>query len=149
MIMKKSIVFCVCSMLILSFCSCSQPRTEVTGVVSFPDGSPLGKGTVKGRSGGDTGKNDVVQITGNIGTDGRFTMYEVKLGDKVPAGKTYTMWVTNAAEYPQAPEGSGKDDPPPIPLIGGKLVSPNTTELSLEIPRSTKPIVYNIAVEKP
>jgi len=148
MTLKKSPLPYIGIVLVVLLCSCSQPRVEVTGIVSFPDGTPLTTGSVKGQSEGD---DTVTQITGRIGTDGSFSLYEVKPGDKIPAGKNYKIWVANAAEYPQhrTPPGEDVPDPPPIPLIGAKRSSPHTTDIKLEVPTSTTPMVFNITVEKP
>jgi hypothetical protein len=93
---------------------------------------------------------DVTHIRGRLGSDGSFSLFEVRPGDKVPAGKTYTIWIANAAEYPQHQTEQGSaPDLPPIPLMGEKLSSPHTTDLRLEVPKSTKPVVFNITVQKP
>jgi hypothetical protein len=145
---KKFLIPCVGLVLIVLMCSCSgPPRVEVTGTVSFPDGTPLTTGNVRGISEEGT---EITQIRGRLGADGSFSLFEVSPGDRVPAGKTYTIWIANAAEYPQHQTEQGSaPDLPPIPLIGARLSSPNTTDLRLEVPNSREPVIFDITVQRP
>ena len=121
-------------------------RAPVSGKVTFPDGSPLTVGEIRGYGDGS-------HIRANIGEDGTFELYEVMPNDKVPAGKTYEIFIANAEKRGEVvmPPGGGPPVAPPsvTPLIDSKFSNPVTSGLRLEVPKSSKPVEYNIEVTKP
>ena len=123
-----------------------EVRAPVTGKVTFPDGSPLTIGEVRGYG-------DSTHIRANLGEDGSFELYEVKPGDRVPAGKTYEITIVNAETRGKTPvlrPGEIPSAPPAIiPLVNQKFANAATSGLKLEVPKSAKPIEYNIEVTKP
>jgi len=122
-------------------------RAHVSGKVTYPDGTPLNIGAVQGYDESGT------HIRGMIGEDGSFELYEVKPGDRVPAGKTYTIFIANAEVRPEAaPISPGGMFPPSIPpkeLVASRFSNPSLSELRLEVPKSSKPVEFNIEVTKP
>ena len=132
---------------------CGEVRTSVKGKVTFPNGEPLTVGEVRGYGDGS-------HIRSPIKNDGTFELYEVKPGDKVPAGKTYGISIANAIiEEPvvqrtgaapgATPQIGGLVVPPePTRLVASKYSAAETSGLVLEVPRSSKPIEFNIEVTK-
>lgn len=66
-------------------------KCQVTGKVTFSDGTPLTKGTVNFT-------DDNVLCKGEIESDGTYRMRTVKPGDGVPAG-TYKIYITDATAF--------------------------------------------------
>ena len=126
------------------FAGC-EVRAPVSGKVTFPDGSPLTLGDIRGYG-------DGTHIKASIGEDGSFELYEVTLGDRVPAGKTYEIAIVNTSEEKKVDSRPGVIPPPPsdpVLRIGAKFQNGATSGLKLEVPKSKKPIEYNIEVTKP
>ena len=123
-----------------------EVRAPVSGKVTFPDGAPLTVGEVYGYA-------DGTHIRASVGEDGSFDLYEVKPGDRVPGGKTYTISIVNAEtrkEVPLPRPGMIPAAPPEIiSLIDPKFASGTTSGLQLEVPKSSKPVEFNIEVTKP
>lgn len=120
-------------------------RTPVTGKVTFPDGSPLTIGEVRGYA-------DGTHIRANLDDDGSFELYEVTPGDRVPAGKTYEITIVNAEERENVVvrPGAIPSAPPKItPLVHSKFSNGATSGLKLEVPKKATPIEFNIEVTKP
>ena len=69
-------------------------RSQVTGKVTFSDGSPLTFGTV-------TFANGQTICKGEIQSDGTYTMRTFKPGDGVPPG-TYKIYITDTLQFGDA-----------------------------------------------
>ena len=139
------ITYCLLALLLICCVAGCEVRTPVTGKVTFPDGSPLTIGEVRGYA-------DGTHIRADIGKDGSFELYEVKPGDLVPAGKTYEITIVNAEEreaHPVVKPGATPPLPKITPLIHHKFSSGTTSELKLEVPKSANPMEFNIEVTKP
>ena len=124
---------------------CGEVRTQVTGKVTYPDGSPVTVGEVRGYGDGS-------HIRSDIGADGSFELFEVKPGDRVPAGKTYGISIVNA-EIAEPVVVTNPGMPLPLPkttvYVAPKFADEATSGLTLEVPKSSKPIEYNIEVTRP
>lgn len=142
----SKIAYCLPALLLICcVISGCKVRTPVTGKVTFSDGSPLTVGEVRGYG-------DGTHIRANIGEDGTFDLYEISPGDRVPAGKTYEISIVNAEERETVVvrPGAIPSAPPRItPLVNSKYANGATSGLKLEVPKSAKPIEYNIEVTKP
>jgi len=143
----SKITFCLPALLLICcvVVGCSEVRAPVSGKVTFPDGSPLAVGEVRGYG-------DGTHIRANLGEDGSFELYEVKPGDRVPSGKTYEITIVNAEEREVVVvrPGAIPSAPPKItPLVHDKFSNAATSGLKLEVPKSSKPMEYNIEVTKP
>ncbi|MGL4944572.1 MAG: hypothetical protein ACRC46_15430 [Thermoguttaceae bacterium] len=147
-------VKCLCvalSMVLVTFAvGCGETRCKITGKVTFPDGTPLKMGNVRGVA--DTGRH----LMSKVNEDGSFEFYETQPGDKVPAGHVYKIYFAGVEESDNAPPirlAPGQMPPPPVMkppvlLVNEKFTIPNQSGLVLDVPKSSKPIEYNITVEK-
>jgi len=137
---------------------CGGKRAQVSGTVTFEDGTPLTKGTVK------AGTGDGIEVKGIIKQDGTFTLFEVKPGDGIPSGKQYKIWIVNAvdtvqtASTVQSPSSSSAGAPPPPPsapppppkeLVHREFTSAEKTPLTLDVPPGTSKISHDITIKKP
>ena len=141
----SKITYCLPVLLLICCVAGCEVRTPVSGKVTFPDGTPLTVGEVRGYG-------DGTHIRANIGEDGSFNFYEVKPGDGVPAGKVYEITIVNAEErepHPVVQPGATAPLPKIFPLVHHKFANAATSDLKLEVPKSNKPIEYNIEVTKP
>jgi len=142
-------------MLLLICCVAAgcDTRAQVTGKVTYPDGSPLTVGQVQGYG-------DGVHVRGQIGEDGTFELYEATPGDRVPAGRTYLISIVNTevADLTNVPTLSASPDatggvaairPRSIQHVDPKFNDDRISGLELVIPKSSKPVEYNIEVTKP
>ncbi len=134
----------------LIFCSlligCNK-NSQVTGKITFPDGTPFTTGTV-------VFENEKTSANGRIQPDGTYRLGSVKENDGVPKG-SYRVSISGAVTYGAAPEapkdpyasrGSASPLPASIPLINRKFFSAETSELKCDVKGNT---VYDIQVEKP
>lgn len=146
MVTITKITYCLPALLLICLVAAGcEVRTPVSGKVTFPDGSPLTVGEVRGYG-------DGTHIRAPLGEDGTFELYEVTPGDRVPAGKSYAISVVNAEKRAQVTvrPGTIPSAPPEIiPLINHKFANNATSDLKLEVPKSSKPIEFNIEVTKP
>jgi len=78
----------VASVLVVSGCG---GRCQVTGKVTFSDGTPLTFGTV-------TFSNDTTMCKGDVQEDGTYRMRTFKPGDGVPPG-TYKIYITGTLQF--------------------------------------------------
>ena len=125
-------------------------RAQVSGTVTFEDGTLLTKGNVRALV-------DEVEVRGVIEEDGTFTLFEIKPGDGIPSGRQYKIWIVNALETippPQAEGRSGPGLPPPAPptireLVHADYTRVNTTPLTLDVPKGSPKISHDITVRRP
>ena len=140
------ISFCLPTLLLVCFVFAGcEVRAPVSGKVTFPDGSPLTLGDIRGYG-------DGTHIHASIGEDGSYELYEVKPGDRVPAGKTYEIAIVNTEEDIKVASRPGVIPPPPsdpVLRINAKFQNGATSGLKLEVPKSAKPIEFDIEVTKP
>ena len=138
----------VCSIAI----GCGEVRAPVSGKVTYPDGSPLTVGEIRGYDGESS------HIRAKIGEDGTFELYEVKPGDRVPAGKTYAIAIVNTEVMPDAatvarPDmsitSSGSSPVASIMHIHPKFGNDTTSGIILEVPNNSTPLEFNIEVTRP
>jgi len=87
-----SIVFLV----VLVFMTGCSGKVKVKGKVTFPDGSPLTRGSV-------TFESETVAGGGEVKKDGTYTIGINKPGDGIPPGK-YKVYITGAVDMIE-PEG--------------------------------------------
>jgi len=141
--MKKRLYIIVGLLLLTIVQGCSKNCT-VTGKVTFPDGTPLDRGTV-------LFENDTMSARGPIKKDGTFTMIS---GDNkgVPKG-TYKVSIGKLTEptITTTPSADGKGPSkvkvtPNISPIDAKYSSSAKSGLTCEVKGRTK---YDITVEPP
>ena len=145
MVNYSKITYCLTLLLFCCVVVGCEVRTPVSGKVTFPDGTPLTVGDVYGYA-------DGTHIRAPIGKDGSFELYEVKPGDRIPAGKTYAISIVNAEEREVIVVRPGQipGAPPRItPLVDSKFSNDATSGLQLVVPKSAQPMEYNIEVTKP
>ena len=127
-----------------------EVRAPVSGTVTFPDGSPLTVGEIRGFGDGR-------HIRVFVDEDGSFEFYEVMRGDRVPAGRTYEIMFVNTtvpdpASVPPPPAAGGVPAvfmPRMIDHVDHKFTNAATSGLELVVPRSSAPIEFNIEVTRP
>ena len=141
---------------------CGDVRTTVSGTVTYPDGSPLTVGEIRGFGGTD---KDGAHVRAVIKEDGSYQLYDVQPGDKVRAGLTYKLAIVNATvEEPvsgsggSAPRASGSGGlaaPAPMALpkriqhVNAKFGDMRTSGIIMEVPKSRNPFEFNFEVTKP
>ena len=145
----KIFVTLVIILLSASVIGCGR-RTQVSGTVTFEDGTLLTVGNIKARTGDNEG-----EIRGNIAEDGTFVLFEVKPGDGIPAGKQYKVWIVNAIEKVPSTEMmmiEGRSIPAPPTnkqLIHRDYTTEHSTPLTLDVPKGSSNITYDITVKVP
>jgi hypothetical protein len=112
------------------FSGCSG-KANVSGTVSFPDGSPLTQGFVVFESGGN-------QVSGVIDTTGRYRMGENGDSKGIKPGEYKVRIISES--------GGGSDGKPFVRYIADKYDNVNTSGLVCEVKGKTE---FNITVEKP
>ena len=149
-------------LLIGAVTGCGDVRTKVSGKISYPDGSPLTVGEIRGFGGTD---KDGAHVRAFIKEDGSYELYDVKPGDKVRAGLTYKLAIVNATveeavggsggSAPRITGPSGLAAPSPMALpkriqhVATKYSDMATSGIIMEVPKSSKPFVFNFEVTKP
>jgi len=127
-------------------------RAQVSGKITFEDGSPLTVGDVAAES------TDGVRVIGTLAEDGTYTLFEGKPGDGIPSGRQYKIFIANAVQIIPSKqmikderEGGGMMPGPDtvIPLIQADYSIPSTTPVTLDIPRGSPKITHDITVKKP
>jgi len=138
------------ALLSVALTGCGGGRAQVSGTVTFEDGTPLTKGDIRAIAGDET------QVRGNIGQDGSFTLFEAQPGDGIPAGKQYKIWIVNAVDIVYSPgTGSGaasvpSREPPRITqLVHREFTSAETTSLTLDVPAGNSTLTHDITVRRP
>ena len=126
------VVLGVCLLLLIG---CGE-NVQVSGKVTFEDGTPLSKGTVIFT----TGTN---QSKAAIETDGSYRIGTLNPGDGVPRG-TYQVYITGTIEL----HGAGPMGMPlgATQLVDSKFTSPETSGLTCEVKGSR---TYDITVTPP
>ncbi len=124
---------------------CGSGTSEVTGKVSFPDGSPLTNGVVTFTAGANS-------FRGNLGSDGTYKISEIESGDYLvsiqgayePTESTSSTGMEYDAQgnYIEAPAGKTA---PPKPLIREALMDPESSGLKTTVPGGN----YDFVVELP
>ena len=114
---------------LLFLCGCGGDGVQVRGTVSFDDGTPLTRGTVRFIG-------EKTQASGVIKENGTYVLGETKSGGGIKPGQ-YAVVVT-------ATFGGGRE--PIINLVDLKFSRPDTSELTCEV---TKKMTYAITVTKP
>jgi len=129
--MKNIAFFCIAATLLIG-CGSNVP---LKGKVTFSDdGSPLTMGQI-------VFSTPTFQAAGKIREDGSFTVGSQRATDGLPVG-TYTVAIFGATESVDL--GNGRETG--YSLIDPKYSSPQTTDLTFEVTRSTR--VYNIKVPR-
>ncbi len=119
-----------------SGCS-QQPQTFlVHGMVVFPDGKPLTKGTIEFEV---TRDSKPITATGEIASDGTFQLGTFQAKDGAIAGKHRVVVIANHVI------GTGEERPEalPPPLLHPKYQDYKTSDLTVTV----KPEVNNILIE--
>ena len=120
--------------LLFAFAGCSGD-SQVTGTVTFADGTPLTMGTVCFEK---KGENFVGY--GDLQSDGTYSMGKSKDGQGLPAGE-YLVYIRGAIRQEMGPDG-----PVTFKLIAEKFSSSASSELSCQVQGKT---VLDIEVTKP
>lgn len=139
----KRILYVLCLAGLVLTLGCRK-NTELYGRVSYPDGTPLHKGTVYFQ--------DEIKIAwGDIGTDGSFRLGMDKVGNGIPPGR-YNVYVSGAIDIeevpPPAKEGDPIIDPKKTFLIDKRFMSPEHSGITCTVERGMK-LPYNITVDYP
>ena len=119
-----------------------RKNSAVSGIVTFPDGTPLTVGQV-------VFETPDFSTTGRIQADGSYQMGTYKVDDGIPKGK-YRVSIQNVMQVQE--DWSRGPNVPPITIfpkewpIDKKFTSPGTSGLTCEVKGRTK---YDITVEKP
>jgi hypothetical protein len=85
--MKKQILFFIALMFLVG---CSG-KVQLSGTVTFDDGTPLTNGAV-------IFATETFSAKGNIGADGKYVMGTNNINDGLPAGK-YKVYIEGGTEY--------------------------------------------------
>jgi len=125
-------------------------RAQVSGKITFEDGSPLTVGDVNAVSA------DGVRVNGTLAADGTFSLYETKPGSGIPSGRQYKIFIANAVQIVAATtkiQGEGGDmvwaPDTVIHLIQAEYGRPDTTPLILDVPKGSPKMTHDISVKKP
>lgn len=137
--MKK---FCFLSIFVLFvFTGCGGGGVNVSGKVTFEDGTPLTMGEVAFQTASFI-------ATGLIQPDGTYTLGSLKAGDGVPKG-TYNVTVKAVSSPPVPPGALSDPNYKPAPakhLIDLKFASQSTSGLTCQVDGKT---TFNITVTPP
>jgi hypothetical protein len=138
--MKNYFISIFCA-IILCCGGCSE-KVSSQGTVKFPDGTPLGVGTVYL-------SNGLVMYQGAIQKDGTFSIGELKDGDGIPPG-TYKVWIADANTTENVYDAKKENIIKRIDhiIIDPKFTDKNTSNLQFMIGKGQKNQI-EIVVEKP
>jgi hypothetical protein len=118
--MKKQILlFLVFASLFLT--GCGSGKVQLSGTVTFDDGTPLTTGSV-------IFSTDTFSAKGNIDSGGKYVMGSISTNDGLPAGK-YKVYIEGATE-----EAAGKNGELTRSLIDVEYNNYDSTPLSCEVP---------------
>lgn len=118
------------ALFLMLFAGCG--KAQVTGKVTFSDGTPLTTGTV-------VFTKPRFQSGGTLNAQGEYRLSSYKPNDGTQKGE-YKVYITGAE---MEPEKEGEDRKP---LIDAKFMSPETSGLICNVKGST---AFDIKVEKP
>ena len=129
--MNRALLFVIAFSLFLTGCS---DHVSLSGRVTYSDdGSPLESGTV-------IFQTAALFARGEIGKDGKYVMATMRPNDGLPPGQ-YRVFVNSAYRY-EFPEGGGPANE--ILLITHKYTSPETSELVVDVDRSTRTFDFQV-----
>jgi hypothetical protein len=131
------VAFICVSYLLLLAVGCSG-KLQVTGKVTFPDGTPLTSGEVRFESTGFV-------AAGKIKSDGSYRVGTTSDTDGIPKGE-YKVSIYALDNSHITPDINPLDAPPAKSLVAEKFRSAETSGLTCNVTSSTK---FNITVEKP
>jgi len=131
--MKNFIYVQLFVILLLAGCSDNLP---LRGKVTFPDGEPLGIGTVYFEKAGFVARGD-------LRANGTYDVGSLGSKDGLPAG-TYKVYITGAGENLADPANPSRTIY--RPLIASEFTDVRTTPLTITVPGER---VYDITVERP
>jgi hypothetical protein len=138
---KLILIVTILSVIVFSGCN---GQIGVYGTVSFPDGTPVKKGSV-------FFQNNEVLAQGEIQPNGSYRLGMTKPHDGVLPGE-YTVYISGAVDIESPPPRENKNDPiqdPKVtPLVHEKFMSPQRSGLSCHVVKGMK-LPYNITVEYP
>jgi hypothetical protein len=135
--MRCYITIIFVSFFLVLIIGCSQ-QTQVSGKVTFEDGSPLTTGEVRFESSG-------FLASGKIQSNGTYRLGSTAKADGVPKG-SYKVSVFAMDESGFKPGTLPRDAPAPQSLVMEKYRSGETSGLVCEVNGST---TFDITVEKP
>jgi hypothetical protein len=130
------VLFCF----VVSLTGCSG-KTKISGTVTFPDGTPVTKGSVVFDNGTDS-------YFGTIKNDGTYITGGNKQVEGIPNGN-YRVWLAQTEITENTLDANGDVTSYKVTqTVAKKFTSPITTELTFEVkPDGQK--IFNIIVEKP
>ena len=128
------LMFCICAAL---FQGCGGGQVSVKGTVTFPDGTPVPRGTVQFLT-------PTFVADGQIQPDGTYVIGSLKQDDGLPKG-SYRVTVSAYEETSYAADMRMDEFVrPPGSLIDLRYGSPDTSGLTCDVQEAT---VFNIEVE--
>lgn len=135
----KSFFFSSLMMVFLFFCiGCGNGNLQISGKVTYPDGSPMEKGTICF----DDGKSCA---TAELKSDGTFRLGSLKANDGIPKG-TYSVYFTGT-RAPGTDPKSGKSGV--IERIAPKFKSSTTSGLKYEVKGSDSKVDFTVEYPTP
>ena len=133
--MKRTLFLVVFIVLPLFLSGCSN-HVPLTGRVTYSDDdTPLEIGRVIFEP--ETG---TFHARGNIGADGRYKLATNKPGDGLPPGK-YRVYLTDTSQWISNNEARTSVE---VPFIESKFNSPDTSELVIDVKRSTRTFDFKV-----
>ncbi|MDR1480373.1 MAG: hypothetical protein LBJ00_15665 [Planctomycetaceae bacterium] len=130
--MKKNI-FCLALMVLSVFAGCNSAKVELSGKVTYTDGTPLTVGEV-------CFETDTYMARGSLKADGTYTVGSFSEKDGLPKG-TYRVYISGADKLVAESDGMQL----PQSLIDEKYRQSTTSGLMVNVP--TIDGKYNIKVE--
>lgn len=126
-----------CGLVLLAVTGCGSGRSDVTGTVTYDDGSPVESGTVIAEA---TVDGKLVAVQAAIQRDGSFAWGGERPGDGALPGQYKVLLMPNTVSDYQASQGMTAN-------MGGKYGKYETSGLSFEV--KPGPNVFNIVIDKP
>jgi len=122
---------------IATFVGCGG-GVQLTGTVTFEDGTPLEFGTVCFRAGG-------LESRGDVGSGGVYRVSTNRPGDGIPPG-TYAVFLINTerGEMVPIPGSDGDFRDITVQTVAPKYLSPETSGLTVTIDRSTRTFDFQV-----
>lgn len=134
-------------LLLLALCFGCGQNVQVKGKVTYPDGEPVTRGRV-------AFVTDKEFYSGQLKSDGTYTLGTLKANDGIPPGK-YKVYIGDSTETISAPassqtnKNSRRSMPPPSVKkehVAQKYCSSESSDLSCEVKGST---VFDFTVDRP